>query len=140
MKKTILLTTLLLAGTFIISGCGESKTVKEKDLLHHRFLLVKANGKDISSDKQAELEFGENMHISGKMCNQFAVNVTLKDDVIKGSGMAMTKMLCDDDQLDKLDSVIEQLITEGVHVALDDDQLILKNNDNELIYKLKDLI
>lgn len=140
MKKTMLFTTLILTGTCLISGCGETKKVTEKDLLHHHFVLIKANGQDISLDKQADLEFGENMSIAGKMCNQFAVNVTLKNEVIKGSGIAMTKMLCNDEQLDKLDSVIEQLITEGAHITLDKDQLILKNNDNELTYKLKDLM
>lgn len=141
MKKTISLI-ILFAVTFFITGCNDSTSTKimEKDLMHHRFVLIKANGEDISPDKQIELQFGENMNISGKICNDFAANVELNNNIIKSSEMTMTKTLCNDDQLDKLDSIIEQLITKGAEVSLDKDLLTLKNKDNELIYKLKDLM
>lgn len=141
MKKTISLI-ILFAVTFFITGCNDSTSTKimEKDLLHHRFVLIKANGEDISPDKQIELQFGENMNISGKICNDFAASVELNNNIIKSSEMTMTKTLCNDDQLDKLDSIIEQLITKGAEVSLDKDLLTLKNKDNELIYKLKDLM
>lgn len=141
MKKTISLI-ILFAVTFFITGCNDSTPTKimEKDLMHHRFILIKANGEDISPDKQIELQFGENMNISGKICNDFAASVELNNNIIKSSEMTMTKTLCNDDQLDKLDSIIEQLITKGAEVSLDKDLLTLKNKDNELIYKLKDLM
>lgn len=141
MKKTISLI-ILFAVTFFITGCNDSTSTKimEKDLMHHRFVLIKANGEDISPDKQIELQFGENMNISGKICNDFTASVELNNNIIKSSEMTMTKTLCNDDQLDKLDSIIEQLITKGAEVSLDKDLLTLKNKDNELIYKLKDLM
>lgn len=139
MKKTLLLTTLF-AGVFVVTGCGESNKVKAEDLMHHRFLLVKANGQDVSEDEAAELEFGENMNITGKMCNRFVAKVNLENETIKGVGVGMTRMLCNDEQLDKLDGIISQLITEGAKVTLDKDQLTLKNDSNELIYQIKDLM
>ncbi|QYN44373.1 MULTISPECIES: META domain-containing protein [unclassified Gilliamella] len=139
MKKTLLLTTLF-AGALVVTGCGESNKVKAEDLMHHRFLLVKANGQDVSEDKAAELEFGENMNVTGKMCNRFVAKVNLENETIKGAGVGMTRMLCNDEQLDKLDGIISQLITEGAKVTLDKDQLTLKNESNELIYQLKDLM
>ncbi|OCG17132.1 hypothetical protein A9G09_02060 [Gilliamella sp. wkB292] len=139
MKKTIGYLSLLTA-LFTLSGCGESGKIKDTDLMHHHFVLIKANGQDVALDKQADLEFGEKMTITGKMCNQFSGQVTLKNDEIKGVGVAMTKMLCNDDQLDKLDIVIDQLITNGAKVELTNNQLILKNKDNELIYQVKELM
>ena len=139
MKKTLLLTSLFV-GALVVTGCGESNKIKAGDLLHHHFVLVKANGQDVSSDKAAELEFGENMNITGKMCNRFVAKVTLENETIKGAGVGMTKMLCNDEQLDKLDGIITQMITEGAKVSLNKDQLTLKNESNELIYQLKDLM
>ena len=139
MKKTIFILPLI-ATAFAISGCNKSNNVKDTDLMHHHFVLVKANGQEIASDKYAELEFGENMTITGKMCNLFSGKVTLNDNVIKGAGLAMTKMICPDGELGKLDAIIEDLIVKGAKIELTKDQLILKNEDNELTYKLKELM
>ncbi|MCO6548456.1 MAG: META domain-containing protein, partial [Gilliamella sp.] len=139
MKKTFLLTALFTA-SLALSGCSDSSTLQETDLMHHRFVLTKVNGQDIPLDDQAELIFGENMKITGKMCNHFSGKVTLDNGSIKGSGIVMTKMLCNDDQLNQLDYIIENLITEGTKINLKNNQLTLKNNNNELIYQLKDLM
>lgn len=139
MKKTLLLA-VLLTGTLIMTGCDQSNKVKAEDLLHHRFVLIKANGQDISSDKHAELEFGENLNISGQMCNYFTTKVTLINDTIVSSTLNITHMVCEDNQLDKLDTIITQLIQNGASVILNNEQLTLKNKDNELIYQLKDLM
>lgn len=139
MKKTIFILPLI-ATAFAISGCNKSNNIKDTDLMHHHFVLVKANGQEIVSDKYAELEFGENMIITGKMCNLFSGKVALNDNVIKGAGLAMTKMVCPDKELNELDTVIEDLIVKGAKIELTKDQLILKNEDNELTYKLKELM
>ena len=139
MKKTIFILPLI-ATAFAISGCNKSNNIKDTDLMHHHFVLVKANGQEIASDKYTELEFGENMTITGKMCNLFSGKVTLNDNVIKGAGLAMTKMICPDGELGKLDAIIENLIVKGAKIELTKDQLILKNEDNELTYKLKELM
>ena len=139
MKKTIFILPLITA-TFAISGCNKSNNVKDTDLMHHHFVLVKANGQEIASDKYAELEFGENMTITGKMCNLFSGKVTLNNNIIKGDGLAMTKMVCPEGELGKLDAIIEDLIVKGAKIELTKDQLILKNEDNELTYKLRELM
>ena len=105
MKKTLLLA-VLLTGTLIMTGCDQSNKVKAEDLLHHRFVLIKANGQDISPDKHAELEFGENLNISGQMCNYFTTKVTLINDTIVSPTLNITHMVCEDNQLDKLDTII----------------------------------
>ncbi|OCG21282.1 MULTISPECIES: META domain-containing protein [unclassified Gilliamella] len=139
MKKTLLLISLFMA-SLCMSGCDKSNKIQDTDLMHHRFALIKVNGQDIPLYEQAELIFGENMIITGKMCNQFSGQVTLNNDNIKGASLAMTKMLCNDDQLNQLDYIIDQLITEGAKINLTNDQLTLKDHENELIYQLKDLM
>ena len=139
MKKT-LLSAVLLSATLIMTGCDQSNKVKAEDLMHHRFVLIKANGQDISPDKHAELEFGENMNISGQMCNYFTTKVRLIDNTIISPIFNITHLVCEDNQLDKLDTIITQLIQNGASVSLNKEQLILKNKDNELIYQLKDLM
>jgi heat shock protein HslJ len=139
MKKTLLLISLFTVA-LVMSGCYETGKIQDTDLMHHRFVLINANGQDISLDDQAELIFGEKMTITGKMCNQFSGQVILDKNNIKGTGVAMTKMLCNDDQLNQLDHVIQQLITDGAKINLTNNQLTLKNNKNELIYQLKDLM
>ena len=139
MKKTIFILPLI-ATALTISGCNKSNNVKDTDLMHHHFVLVKANGQEIASDKYAELEFGENMTITGKMCNLFSGKVTLNNNIIKGDGLAMTKMVCPDGEQGKLDAIIEDLIVKGAKIELTKDQLILKNEDNELTYKLRELM
>ncbi|MCX8650858.1 META domain-containing protein [Gilliamella sp. B2776] len=139
MKKTIFILPLI-ATAFAISGCNKSSNVKDTDLMHHHFVLVKANGQELTSDEYAELEFGENMTITGKMCNLFSGKVALDNNVIRGAGLSMTKMVCPDSELSKLDAVIEELIVNGAKIELTKDQLILKNEDNELTYKVKELM
>ncbi|MWP48758.1 MULTISPECIES: META domain-containing protein [unclassified Gilliamella] len=140
MKKTLILTTTLFASTLTLSGCGETNKIKAEDLTHHRFVLIKANGQDVPADKETEIEFGENMNVIGKMCNRFVAKVTLENEKIKAPSVGMTKMICNDAQLDNLDGIITKLITEGATVSLDKGQLTLKNQENELIYQLKDLM
>ncbi|MWN89904.1 META domain-containing protein [Gilliamella sp. Pra-s65] len=139
MKKTLLLISLFTL-SLVMSGCNKSNKIQDTDLMHHRFVLIKSNGQPVSLDEQAELIFGEKMTITGKMCNQFSGQVTLNKDSINGSGLAMTKMLCSDEQLNRLDYIITQLITNGAKINLNNNQLTLKNNENELIYQLNDLM
>ncbi|MWN31085.1 MULTISPECIES: META domain-containing protein [unclassified Gilliamella] len=139
MKKTLLLISLFTL-SLVMSGCNKSNKIQDTDLMHHRFVLIKSNGQPVSLDEQAELIFGEKMTITGKMCNQFSGQVTLNKDSINGSGLAMTKMLCSDEQLNQLDYIITQLITNGAKINLNNNQLTLKNNENELIYQLNDLM
>ncbi|NUF27112.1 heat shock protein HslJ [Gilliamella bombicola] len=138
MKKTLLIISLFTVA-LVMSGCHKSSKIQDTDLMHHRFVLISANGQHIPLDEQAQLIFSEKMTITGKMCNQFSGQVILDKNNIKGT-VAMTKMLCNDDQLNQLDYIIDQLITSGAEINLSNNQLTLKNHENELIYQLKDLM
>lgn len=66
MKKIVTLVAL----SIIMTGCVSSGkvSVKREQLEHHRFVLESVNGKTVTGP---ELSFGEDMTVSGKMCNQF---------------------------------------------------------------------
>lgn len=112
MKKAIFIATMLVS-TMLMSACNESKKITTADLINHRFVLIKFNNEDVSPDKQAEIEFTEDMNVTGKMCNRFVGKTILENDTLKSNGLAMTKMLCNDEQLNKLDNIIGQLFADG---------------------------
>ncbi|MEO1739395.1 hypothetical protein RB531_4911 [Salmonella enterica subsp. enterica serovar Typhimurium] len=94
MKKIVTLVAL----SIIMTGCVSSGkvSVKREQLEHHRFVLESVNGKTVTGP---ELSFGEDMTVSGKMCNQFTGEGKLSDGELKVKNLAMTRMMCADPQL-----------------------------------------
>ncbi|OTQ74172.1 MULTISPECIES: META domain-containing protein [unclassified Gilliamella] len=136
MKKSLLL--LSVSVIFSLSGCTSSNSIKEQDLMHHHYVLMENNGLSLPVFKNADLEFGENMIMIGKMCNEFSAQTRLKNNMIKGQIINMTNNKCQNKQLDLLDNVIKKLIIDGANIQLIDTKLVLKNNQDTLIFQLKD--
>ena len=136
MKKSLLL--LSVSVIFNLSGCTSSNSITEQDLMHHHYVLMKNNGLSLPVFKNADLEFGENMIMIGKMCNEFSAQTRLENNMIKGQIINMTYNKCQNNQLDLLDNVIKKLIIDGANVQLIDTKLVLKNNQDKLIFQLKD--
>ncbi|HFZ8993378.1 TPA: heat shock protein HslJ [Citrobacter freundii] len=128
-----------LAGlSLLLAGCvSDSKVVVNPDQLqHHRFVLESVNGKAVPGGENApELSFGEDMAIAGRMCNRFHGQGKLSDGELKAKGVAMTRMLCSDPQLNELDHIISAMLTEGAQVDLTADQLTLATAEQTLMYK-----
>lgn len=136
-------------GALLLTGCGQTtgNTVKvsPEALMHHRYVLESVDGKPFSSqqpiNKRAQtLSFGENLHISGKMCNSFSGQGVLNDNVLKVSQIAMTRMFCTNSQLNQLDQTIGKMLMGGANITLENDKLILKANGNTLVYQRQDLV
>ena len=136
MKKSLLL--LSVSVIFNLSGCTSSNSIKEQDLMHHHYVLMKNNGLSLPVFKNADLEFGENMIMIGKICSEFLAQVKLENNMIKGQIINMTNNKCQNKQLDLLDNVIKKLIIDGANIQLIDTKLVLKNNQDTLIFQLKD--
>ncbi|WP_350304018.1 heat shock protein HslJ [Photorhabdus viridis] len=140
MKKILpLATATLLLATFQTSA---TENVSVDDLLHHRFVLMSVNGESSKNQegRVPSIEFGEKLHISGSMCNNFMGQGKLKNGVLTVKNLASTQMLCSDDKLNKWDYLIGKVLADGVKVTLKDQKLILSNHDNKLVYKLKDSV
>jgi len=138
MKKMALmaLTTLALASCAQTSG---QKTLSAQDLENHRFVLQSVNGAPFvakESGRVPELSFGEKMQISGAMCNRFFGEATLTGDQLKSEGLAMTRMMCSEPQLNELDNQIGQMLTKGAQVSFNGQQLTLKSDQHTLTYSV----
>ena len=136
MKKSLLL--LSVSVIFNLSGCTSSNSITEQDLMHHHYVLMENNGLSLPVFKKADLEFGENMIMIGKICSEFLAQVKLENNMIKGQIINMTNNKCQNKQLDLLDNVIKKLIIDGANIQLIDTKLVLKNNQDTLIFQLKD--
>ena len=137
MKKSLL---LLLSASLICNstGCAFSNSINEQDLMHHHYILMENNGLSLPIFKNVDLEFGENMIMIGKICSEFLAQVKLENNMIKGQIINMTNNKCQNKQLDLLDNVIKKLIIDGANIQLIDTKLVLKNNQDTLIFQLKD--
>ncbi|MDX6022405.1 heat shock protein HslJ [Scandinavium sp. V105_16] len=132
----------LLATGMMLAGCVSTSkvTTQPEQLQHHRFVLESVNGNNVTSQKPLELSFGEKMHISGNMCNQFTGEGKLSDGELKVKNLAMTRMMCTDPQLNQLDSTLSAMLHDGVQVDLTENQLTLATSNDSLVYKLADLM
>lgn len=137
MKKSLL---LLLSASLIFNstGCAFSNSINEQDLMHHHYILMENNGLSLPIFKNVDLEFGENMIMIGKICSEFSAQVKLENNMIKGQIINMTNNKCQNKQLDLLDNVIKKLIIDGANIQLIGTKLVLRNNQDTLIFQLKD--
>ena len=132
----------LIALSLLMAGCVSNGkvSVNREQLQHHRFVLQSVNGKAVTAANPPELSFGENMTVSGKMCNQFHGQGKLSDGELKVKDMAMTRMMCADPQLNALDGIVSEMFKQGAQVDLTADQLTLATAEQTLTYKLADLM
>ncbi|KLV75216.1 MULTISPECIES: heat shock protein HslJ [Citrobacter freundii complex] len=132
----------LIALSLLMAGCVSNGkvSVNREQLQHHRFVLQSVNGKAVTATNPPELSFGENMTVSGKMCNQFHGQGKLSDGELKVKDMAMTRMMCADPQLNALDGIVSEMFKQGAQVDLTADQLTLATAEQTLTYKLADLM
>ncbi|WP_105602808.1 heat shock protein HslJ [Cronobacter sakazakii] len=138
--KKILFT--LLAG-MTLAGCQNTATsnVTPETLQHHRYVLQTVNGAPLDSTHRVpELSFGERMHVSGSMCNRFMGQGELHGDTLKMQGLASTRMLCAEPQLNELDKLMNEMLSQGATVSVEKQQLTLKYRQYSLVYKLADLM
>lgn len=133
----------LIALSLLTAGCvSNGKMFVNRDQLqHHRFVLESVNGKPVTGETtQPELSFGENMTVSGSMCNHFTGKGKLSDGELRVKDLAMTRKMCANPQLNELDNTISQMLSNGVQVDLTANQLTLATAEHTLMFKLADLV
>ncbi|WP_336295311.1 heat shock protein HslJ [Cronobacter dublinensis] len=140
MKKNLI---PLLAG-MALAGCqstSSSSHITRETLQHHRYVLQTVNGAPLDATRRVpELSFGEQMHVSGSMCNRFMGQGELHGDTLKVNGLASTRMLCAEPQLNELDKLIGEMLSQGATVSVEKQQLTLHYRQYTLVYKLADLM
>ncbi|KWW08636.1 heat shock protein HslJ [Escherichia fergusonii] len=133
----------LIALSLLTAGCvSNGKMFVNRDQLqHHRFVLESVNGKPVTGETtQPELSFGENMTVSGSMCNHFTGKGKLSDGELRVKDLAMTRKMCANSQLNELDKTISQMLSNGAQVDLTANQLTLATAEHTLMFKLADLV
>ncbi|WP_105631823.1 heat shock protein HslJ [Cronobacter dublinensis] len=140
MKKILI---PLLAG-MALAGCqstSSSSHITPETLQHHRYVLQTVNGAPLDATRRVpELSFGEQMHVSGSMCNRFMGQGELHGDTLKVNGLVSTRMLCAEPQLNELDKLIGEMLSQGATVSVEKQQLTLHYRQYTLVYKLADLM
>lgn len=142
--------------TALLTGCVDSASyptinstpedtdvvpVSQSDLLHRNYLLINYDGKTITPKNMSpRISFNETFHISGAMCNSFAGQGTLKNNILKVSNMVSTQTLCMDDVRNELDLVINDMLTKGAAIALVDKTLTLSTVEHTLIFTHRDYV
>lgn len=134
MKKLVALSLVSLA----LAGCVNpgKASVQAEQLEGNRFVLESVNGVAIKpSAVPPEMSFGKKMAVSGVMCNRFSGEGKLSEGELKVKGVAMTRKLCVEPQLNELDATIGDMLSKGAQVDLTEDQLTLATAEKTLMFK-----
>lgn len=134
MKKTAV---LVLLGSMLAGCVSESDVaVTDTQLRNQRFVLQSVDGHSLpTGETPPELQFGEKMQLTGKMCNRFMGDASLNNGTLKVSKMAATRMICADPQLNALDGTLDSMLSTGAQVDLTASQLTLATATRSLVYQ-----
>lgn len=135
MKKRVLV--FLLAS--LLAGCVVKESdvaVTDSQLRNQRFVLQSVDGQALAAgETPPELQFGEKMQVTAKMCNRFMGDGSLNNGKLKVSKMAATRIICADPQLNTLDSTLGTMLNAGAQVDLTASQLTLATATRSLVYQ-----
>ena len=141
MKIKTILTAFGLLALLSLAACqsDDSKPLEAKDLLHHNFVLVSIDDKPFSGDKAPSIEFNENFHVSGAICNRYVGKGELQNNTLTVPNMASTKMICNN-ELDDLEGSMSKMLVNGAKLTLQGNVLTLEDNEQKLTFHLKDAV
>ncbi|MGJ3352415.1 META domain-containing protein [Providencia sp. Je.9.19] len=123
-----------------VNAGNDNQTLVQK-LVHHNFVLTKVNGKTIRYKQTLpSISFGENMFTSATMCNEFNGIASITDSKILVTSISKTELECVDEDLSKLDILINKMLTKGATVTYSHNQLVLTQGPYSLVYMLRDYI
>ena len=125
--------------------CDDTKVVTHGDLQHHRWVLESINGEALDADAMhgriPDLDFGEQMHVSGNSgCNRFSGTASLHDEYIRFGPLISTTMACSPAQ-NEVEATIQAVLT-GIDIEIDINvnYLILQTGEVSLRYRLQDWV
>lgn len=131
MKKIYLLLLVLP----LLAACSNSGSLKPSYLEGRVFVLTSVNGQPFTSrERTPELRFSENMQISGRICNTFGGQGTLKNNVLTVPQMVSTLMMCADDRLNTIERDFSTILREGADISVSNQTLRLSRGGTTLEY------
>ncbi|WP_330943534.1 META domain-containing protein [Vibrio diabolicus] len=131
----------------LMTACASNgdnvKEITAQDLQHHNWELVQIDGKNIELKERQQaprLEIGENLTANGNAgCNNFFGQAELKNNQLRIEKMGMTMKMCMDDHM-KIEQAMSETLTEWSDITLTKEGLMLKNDDHELTFQLRDWV
>ena len=135
----------LIAVTELFGRCDETNIVTQGDLQHHRWVLESINGKavdvDAMHDKIPDLDFGEQMHVSGNSgCNRFSGTASLHGEYIRFGPLVSTMMACGLAQ-NEVEQTIQALLARAdIVIEINANYLSLQAESISLRYRLRDWV
>lgn len=148
MKRTTIFLAALCMTAMLLAACGaknsvpdQTSGVSKQDLLHHAFVLASINGKPfVKKERLPSLEFNEGFRVSGAMCNRFTGQAELENGMLTVKQIASTSMLCEDQELNRLEYDFSTMLMSGAAVTLAGKTLTLRRDGYVLEFILRDLV
>ena len=125
--------------------CDETSIITQGDLQHHRWVLESINGQALDVDALQgtvpDLDFGEQMHVSGNTgCNRISGRASLHDVYVRFGQLSSTEMFCSPAQNDIERTIQELLNGMDIEAAIDDNYLIVEAESVSLRFRLQDWV
>jgi heat shock protein HslJ len=125
--------------------CEETSIVTHGDLQHHRWVLESINGEALAAyavnSKIPDLDFGEQMHVSGNTgCNRISGRANLHDEYIDFGQLISTLMSCSPAQNEVERTIQEFLARTDIRIEINDNYLSLQAGQVSLRYRLQDWV
>lgn len=141
--KKIMAMLAVVGSAVLFVGCT-SNAAKYDELAGHRYVLSSVNGIAVGQQTPPAIEFRSDVNsdaitVSGKMCNTFTGKAFYAKGFLKSNDLAMTRMICDDVQLNQLDGIVGKMFSQGVKATKSDETLTLRSLTDVLVYKQEDI-
>ncbi len=125
--------------------CDQTSIVTQGDLQHHHWVLERINvdalDVDAMNGRIPDLDFGEQMHVSGNTgCNRFSGHVSLHDEYIRFGQLISTVMSCSPAQNELERTIQHVMASTEVEVLINGNYLSLRAGDVSLRYRLQDWV
>lgn len=130
-------TTLTLVAAMLLGGCASSSQPSPGDALANRsFVLTSVDGQAVTAPQGMKpgINFGEDMRVTGVMCNRFFGQGKLEKGGLSVPHMASTRMLCSDPALNQWEMAIGTMLTTGARIKLTENTLTLEGAGHSLVY------
>ena len=140
-----LLAVFMAACTSTAGGGSPTGLVVAADLQHHRWILESINGEPVVADDfddtVPELDFGEQMHVSGNTgCNRVSGKAELRDEFFQIPMLAGTRRLCSPAR-NELELTMQKVLGQESIISIDTDKrLILTTDEVVLRFRLRDWV
>lgn len=116
---------------------GDKGAALLADALRGRsFVLSELDGAPFKTAlRPAELTFGEDLRLSGALCNRFSGQAELQGGLLRAEQLLSTRMLCLDAGLSALEADFLRLLRQGAELSLQGEQLTLRGAGRSFVYR-----